>query len=203
MTNKANPDSVKPMSSFRFNSIGFASLLLVLGMITTFVPPAEAQFSFGPLQLQRTYLQGQPNEIVATCSVANCTAPPMQIFVPSPLAVVCPKPADQYCDFYIHIESQNTRLTTNDAGLFRFMVDGAPATPGPVDANGFFTWDNNDPASRIAVPFSHSYAVVAHVYNLAPNQAHPVRVDVSCTDTNGNALCRAATGFSTLEVNVY
>ena len=203
MTNKANPNAMKAMSRSSFKSIGFATVVLALELLTMLVPQANAQFSLGPLLLSRTYLQGEPNEIVATCSVMNCTAPPIPIFVPTPLAVVCPKPANQNCDLYIHIETQNTRLTTNDAGLFRFMVDGAPVTPGPVDAAGFFTWDNNDPDSRVAVAFSHSYAVVAHVNNLVPNQVHPVRVDVSCTDTNANALCRAATGFATLEVNVY
>jgi hypothetical protein len=166
-----------------------------------YTQPARVRFGVFELDLKsgelcngdnKTVLQEQPLQVLR-----------MPIFVPNPPSVTCPKAAGQYCDFYIHIESQSTRLTTNDAGLFRFWVDNAPAAPGPVDANGFFTWDNNDPDSRIAVSFAHSDAVVAHVYNQEPNQAHTVEVDVSCTDTNANALCRAATGFSTLEVNVY
>jgi hypothetical protein len=203
MTNKGHLDAVKPMAGFRPKSIGFATLVLALGMLTTLVPQAKAQFSDGPLTLQQTYLQGQPNLITATCSVASCIAPPRAIFRPKRLSVVCPKPADHHCDLYIHLESQDTRLTVNDTGLFRFWVDGTPATPGPVDANGFFTWDNNDPASRIAAPFSHSYAVVADVYNEEPNQAHRVEVDVSCVDANASGGCTATTGFSTLEVNVF
>jgi hypothetical protein len=181
----------------------FAAWLLILGLVTALTSQAHAQFSIGPLRQLNSYFQGQPNTITATCAVMNCTATPMPIFVPTPLLVQCPKPAGYFCDLYIHLESQDTTLTRNDTGLFRFWVDNAAATPGPVDALGYFTWDNNDPDSRIAAAFSHSYAVVAHVYNLDNNQFHGVEVDVNCIDASGNGSCTASTGFSSLEVNIY
>lgn len=202
MTTKTNTATVKTTSNFAATSIRFAAVILALGVVTALAPQAHAQFSFGPLRLLGTYLQGQPNTITANCATLNCTAPPRPIFVPPVLNVTCSKPLGQYCDLYIHLETQDTNLTRNDAGLFRFWVDGAPANPGPVDANGFFTWDNNDPDSRLAAAFAHSYAVVAHVYN-QDSQNHTVEVDVSCSDTSANSACTAATGFSTLEINIY
>ncbi len=201
MTSQAHLDTVKPMAGFKSKSIGFATLVLAIGLLTMLVPQAYAQFTFGPLVLRTTYLQGQPNNRTATCSVLNCTAPPQRIF--PLLTAICPKPSGDSCTLYIHLESQDRRLTLNDTGLFRFWVDGAPASPGPVDANGFFIWDNNDPDSGTAVPFSHSYAVVAHVLNDEANQPHAVEVDVSCTDADASGDCTARTGFSTLEVNIF
>ena len=180
-----------------------AAFVLTLGLVAMVTPRANAQFTYNALRLRSTYLQGQPNTITATCAVANCTANPTPIFVPALLNVQCPKPAGQYCELYIHLESQDITLTQRDTGMFRFWVDNAPANPGPVDAAGYFTWDNNDGGSVNAAPFSHSYAVVAHVYNQEANQNHTVEVDVNCIDANGSALCTVSSGLSTLEVNVY
>jgi hypothetical protein len=115
--------------------------------------------------------------------------------------IVCPVAVGATCTFYIHLET-NDALTINDQGRFLFLVGGVPPNPGPT-AGGFFIWDNFDPNSAIAFPFSHSYAVTASVKNVAVNQAWPVAVSLSCADNAAPAGCATATFLSNLEIRVY
>ena len=182
-----------------------SNLRLVALALAAFVtlaplPQANAQVTLLNRLLRNSDFQTQPNSITTGCGVLNCMAPPALIF--PVLNAVCPAQQNATCTFYIHLESQ-AHLSVRDRGLFQFLVDGAPAVPGPVDAGGFFTWDDRDPDSAVAVPFAHSYAVVATVKNAKANQVHPITVSVSCVDSNASAACGVTTGFSSLEVNIY
>jgi hypothetical protein len=139
--------------------------------------------------------------INANCIPAGCVSPNVPLFPVLP--IVCPGAVGATCTFYIHLETNDT-LTIDDKGRFQFLVGGVPPNPGPTAGLGFFVWDNHDPNSAIAVPFSHSYAVVAVVTNNAPNQAWPVAVSLSCVDNAGSPPgCTAVTQLSNLEVGVY
>jgi hypothetical protein len=166
------------------------------------IPQAGAQTVTLPNRaLQNTSFQTQNVAVTATCAVANCTAS-RRIFKPV-LSMICPVGANFTCTYYIHLESQDHFLSILDAGKFRFLVDGTQAVPGPGEGNGFFTWDNNDPHSDLAVPQDHSFAVVATVTNEVANQAHTIEVDIACTDTDASGSCTATSLLSSLEVNVY
>jgi hypothetical protein len=138
----------------------------------------------------------------AACAPAGCLSAPIPLFVPPALPIVCPGGVGATCTFYIHLETDDG-LTIGDQGIFQFLVAGVPV-PGPTFAGGMFLWDNNDPNSALAVPFSHSYAVTAAVTNTAVNQAWPVTVSLMCADNAGTpAGCSATTFLANLEVHVY
>ena len=182
----------------RLNRLAFAALAALLSF--TAVSKAGAQVTLLNRTLTNTDFQTQNVAIGASCGVVNCTAVPQPIF--PTLNMVCPVAKGKTCTYYIHLESQDHFLSPLDAGLFQFLVDGVPPNPGPT-FGGFFTWDNNDPTSPMAVPQSHSYAVVAKIKNKRANQPHAIQVSVSCTDTDGSGSCTAETLLSNLEVNVY
>jgi hypothetical protein len=136
--------------------------------------------------------------ITATCSTAGCTGD-QPVFLRN---VVCPQPAGATCTFYAHLESQ-VEVTTNDNGLFRFLVDGVAPSPGPTDSLGQFRWVDSDPDSGVINLEARSYAVVARVQNSSNNQAHPVQVDIACQDTDGGGSCTASMGFASVSIAVY
>lgn len=147
--------------------------------------------------LQKTAFQVSTSNVPATCSTSGClTATP--VFSRS---LQCPKPAGQTCTFYLHLES-TVNITTADNGLFKFLVDGLAATPGPTDSNGFTRWILSDPDSGAIQGEARSFAVVATVRNRSSNQSHPVEVDIACEDETGDG-CTATMAFASLEMNVY
>lgn len=174
-----------------------AALVTVLSLAV--IPEAHAQTLLNR-RIRNTDFQIQPNPVTATCAVMNCTAMPVPIF--PTLNAICPGAIDATCTFYIHLET-NDHLSIRDTGRFQFLVDAAPPNPGPTDPPSFFTWNNNDPDSGVAEPFSHSYAVTARVVNSVANQVHPIAVNVTCTDANASGACTAITFLANLEVNIY
>ncbi len=151
--------------------------------------------------LQSASFQTQDDLVFAFCVVNACTSP--RIFDPA-LDVVCPAATGKTCTYYIHLESQ-VQVTPQDAGLFRFLVDGAAPGPGPTDPNGFFKWLENDPDSNLVDHFEvKSYTVVAKVTNSSQNQSHSIEVQIGCADTSTDGGgCGARSGFSSLEVKVF
>ncbi len=182
----------------KLNLFAFATLVTILSFAG--VPEASAQVTLLNRAHVNTDLQTQPNPITATCAFAGCTAAPVPIF--PVLNAVCPGAINVTCTFYIHLET-NDHLSIRDTGRFQFLVDAAPPNPGPTNPPSFFTWNNNDPDSAQASPFSHSYAVTARVVNAVANQVHPITVSLTCTDANGSGDCTAMTVLANLEVNVY
>lgn len=186
------------LAKFRLLAVAAVAAILYL----TVVPKANA----GPVILPKrklVYTWFETNNLLvnAACTTAGCTSPNTPLF--PALNIVCPAAAGSTCTFYIHLET-NDSLTVSDQGRFQFLVGGAPPNPGPTSPGGFFTWDNLDPNSATAFPFSHSYAVTATVTNTVVNQAWPVAVNLSCVDNAGTpAGCLAATMLSNLEVGVY
>jgi hypothetical protein len=176
------------------------ALALATILVFAVLPQANAQVTLLNRLLRNSDFQTEPNPISTGCGVVNCLAPPQLIF--PVLNAVCPAAANATCTFYIHLETQ-AHLSQRDRGLFQFLVDAAAPVPGPTDPGGFFTWDDRDPDSAVAVPFAHSYAVTAIVKNSVANQAHQVTVSVSCFDTNASGACAVATGLANLEVNIY
>jgi hypothetical protein len=147
--------------------------------------------------LQRTALLTSNSNISATCSTSGCTAA-TPVFLKN---AVCPLPAGNTCTLYIHLESQD-KVTTNDNGLFKFLVDGLPPNPGPTDGTGLFRWDLNDPDSGLINFEARSFAVVATVRNSSRGQGHSVEVDIACQDQTGDG-CSASMGLASLNIAVY
>jgi hypothetical protein len=189
----------------RQNSLAKFHLLAVAGVaailsLTTVAPKANAQV-LPNRTLVNTWFAANNVPVNANCAPAGCVSPNVPLFPVLP--IVCPGAVGATCTFYIHLETNDT-LTISDKGRFQFLVGGVAPNPGPTAGVGYFVWDNHDPNSAIAVPFSHSYAVTAVVTNNAPNQAWPVTVSVSCVDNGGTpAGCTAVTQLSNLEVGVY
>jgi len=184
----------------KFRLLAVAAVAAILSL--TVVPKANA----GPVVLPNralvnTWFETNNVPVTATCPAAGCTSPNVPLF--PALQIVCPQPAGGTCTFYIHLETDDF-LTISDQGRFQFLVGGAPPNPGPTFPGGFVIWDNRDPNSAIAFPFSHSYAVTASVTNAALNQVWPVAVKLSCIDNAGTPPgCKTATMLSNLEVGVY
>jgi hypothetical protein len=147
--------------------------------------------------LQRTGLVVNNSEVSANCSSSGCSAS-APVFVKNTL---CPRPAGKSCTLYIHLESQ-VEVTTNDNGLFKFLVDGVPPTPGPTDGTGLVRWVLNDPDSGSIEFEARAFGVVATITNSIANQNHPVEVDIACQDLTGDG-CTASMGFASLNIAVY
>jgi hypothetical protein len=190
--------SQRGLAKFRLLAVAAAAAILSL----TVVPKANA----GPIVLPNrtlvnTWFETNNVRVTATCPTAGCMSPNVPLFPALP--IVCPVAAGGTCTFYIHLET-NDLLTISDEGMFQFLVGAVPPNPGPTLPGGYFVWDNRDPNSSIAFPFSHSYAVTAIVTNTTANEAWPVAVSLSCIDNAGTpAGCKTATLLSNLEVGVY
>jgi hypothetical protein len=150
--------------------------------------------------LVNTWFETNNAAVNANCPVAGCVSANVLLFPVLP--IVCPVAVGATCTFYIHLETSDS-LTINDQGRFQFLVGGVPPNPGPTFGGGIFIWDNLDPNSGVAFPFSHSYAVTATVRNVAVNQVWPVAVSLSCADVAPPAGCATTTFLSNLEVGVY
>ena len=183
----------------KFHLLAVAAAAAVLSL-TTVAPKANAQV-LPNRTLVNTWFAANNVPVTANCVPAACVSPNVPLFPVLP--IVCPGAVGATCTFYIHLETNDT-LTIDDKGRFQFLVGGVAPIPGPTTGAGFFVWDNHDPNSATAVPFSHSYAVAAFVTNNAPNQAWPVAVSVSCVDNPPSPPgCTAVTQLSNLEVGVY
>jgi len=150
--------------------------------------------------LKSANFQTQDDQILAGCIGAACTSP--KIFDPA-LGLVCPVAAGKTCTYYIHLESQ-VQVSAQDAGLFRFLVDGAAPSPGPTATDDSFTWLDNDPDSNVLSHFEvKSFTVTAKVTNTTANQSHSIEVQIACSDTNADGGCAAKAGFAVLEVKIH
>jgi hypothetical protein len=179
-------------------------VLLAATVMLSIVLPANAAPAFLKNRtLVNTYFATNTG-VKAACGPALCTAAPVPLFAPAPLPIECPGKVGATCTFYIHLETDDS-VTKQDRGFFQFLVGGVPPVPGPLLGGGFFIWDNADPNSAVAMPFSHSYAVTAFVTNNALNQVWPVLVSLSCLDTGlaPPVGCTATNFLANLEVQVY
>lgn len=182
-----------------YEKAAFALMASILFL--AIAPPAgAATTTLNKRIIARTSFQTQNATVFASCVGAGCSNS-VQIFNPI-LSVICPVAAEKTCTIYAHLETQ-VNLTTNDAGQFRFLIDGAPPLPGPTDGTGLFTWLQNDPFSGVLTWDARSYAVVAIVTNQQANQIHTIQVNIGCKDADANGACAASSGFSSLEANVY
>jgi hypothetical protein len=184
----------------RLNLFALASVAILFLAV---IPQAHAAGTAKPVKnrhMRKSSFYAQPVPIPAGCNLVHCreTAP---IFYPL-LDMVCPAKAGATCTYYVHLETQ-VRVSYQDTGLFRFLVDGQTPDPGPTDSNGFFEWLDNDPDSPIRTWEARSYAVVATVTNTQANQSHTIDVQIGCQDSDGNGTCSVTSGLSNLEVNVY
>jgi hypothetical protein len=179
-------------------------VLLAACVALAVAPRAMAAPAFLPnRKLMTSYFATNNVGVAAACAPAGCVSAPVPLFAPALLPIVCPGAAGSTCTFYIHLETDDG-LSIGDQGIFQFLVGGIPPAPGPTFPGGLFIWDNNDPNSALAVPFSHAYAVTAAVKNTAANQAWPVAVSLMCADNAGTpAGCNATTFLANLEVQVY
>ena len=103
------------------------------------------------------------------------------------------------CTLYIHVEAQ-TIVSDHDAGLFQFLADGKPPTPGTLFPGGYFPFQSSNANSGNYFE-GHSYGAVGTVSNSSNNQAHTVRVKIVCQDQNGDG-CYAQGGLATVEIAV-
>jgi hypothetical protein len=147
--------------------------------------------------LQRSAFETSNSNVTTTCSTSGCGTS-TAVFLKN---IVCPQPGGKTCTLYVHLESQD-EVTANDNGLFKFLVDGRPPSPGPTDGTGLFRWVLNDPDSGNIEFEARSFAVVATVRNGFTNQNHSVEVDIACEDITGDG-CTAAMGLASLNIGVY
>jgi hypothetical protein len=147
--------------------------------------------------LQRSGLVVNTGIVSANCSTSGCSAS-TAVFVKNTL---CPRPAGKTCTLYINLESQ-VEVTTDDNGLFKFLVDGVPPSPGPTDGTGLVRWVLGDPDSGSIDFEARSFGVVATITNSIANQNHPVEVDIACQDITCDG-CSASMGFASLNIAVY
>jgi hypothetical protein len=121
--------------------------------------------------------------------------------------IKCPGAIGTKCVFQITISSQN-QVGSNDLpanpseeGLYQFLVDGTPPSPGPTLVGGFYLWTLLQAASSISAV---STAVTGSVTNSAANQVHSISVGISCNEVNGdNTGCFESTQFANLQIARY
>jgi hypothetical protein len=145
--------------------------------------------------LQRTTFQANSSGTEATCSGSGCQATAVVFTRP----ISCPVKTGKTCTLNLNVVGQ-VSVSTNDDGLFRFLVDGVAPVPGPTDPKGYFSWDSFDPNST--VESARSYAVSAEVKNTSDNQLHSVEVDIACADETGDG-CTAVMGFASMSTGVF
>jgi hypothetical protein len=190
--------SGRPMLA-KFRLLAVAALAVTFALSS--VPQANAAVSH---ILKATAFETAVN-VNANCNVLNCVSPAVPMF--APLNYKCAGAIGVTCTFYIHLETDDA-LSNGDMGIFQFLVGGVPPLPGPtfpgpVLPGGDFIWDNADPASAIAVPHSHSYAVTATVTNTIANEVWPIVVNLACQSNADPAGCTATTFLANLEVGAY
>lgn len=135
--------------------------------------------------------------VIASCGTSGCLVTTPLV---SPVNVVCPSSTlPSSCTYYIHVEGQ-TQVTNSDNGLYQFLIDGSPVSPGPVDVNGFYSFQFADPNSGVGDE-SHSYAAIARASNSFNNQAHTIAVNIGCQDQNNDG-CFVFGGFTSVEIAV-
>jgi hypothetical protein len=155
------------------------------------------------LRLWGTIFDTRSVGVLASCNSAEC----IQFEPMFTEQVVCPVERGDSCMFQITIESQNKvgsigNHTNGENGLYEFSVDGAAPTPGPVDANGCYSWSHDQPNSGATI--GTSYAVTAIVKNAVAKQAHSVEVLIGCQESKGDVFgCSASAGLANLQVAVY
>ena len=140
----------------------------------------------------------------AACGSAFCSATPVNLFLEH---IKCPGAIGTKCVFQITISSQN-QVGSNDLpanpseeGLYQFLVDGKPPSPGPTLVGGFYLWTLLQAASSISAV---STAVTGSVTNSAANQVHSISVGISCDEVNGDSTgCFESTQFANLQIARY
>jgi hypothetical protein len=143
--------------------------------------------------------QSQSTTFTKRCGLKNCTATRSMFPV---LKMKCPGVAGTTCTYQVHVNAQ-LHVSSMDAGLFRFMINGQPASSGGTDSNGYVSWTNADPDSGIVTWDARSYSVVVDVSNNTPDELHAIQVFFGCTDSDSSGSCDVASGFSSLTADVY
>jgi hypothetical protein len=161
-----------------------------------------------PLSLWGTVLDTNSN-VTASCSSEGCSA-----FSPVfEEEIACPGGVGESCTFQITIESENQvgsgDSKNGESGQYRFTVDGAAPSPGPVGVYpstwwcpNCYEWMYSD--SYYGVSIGTSYAVTANVTNTAHWQKHSVEVDIGCQEQFSNSSgCSVLLMLANLKVEVY
>lgn len=172
----------------------FLAAALVLSA-TTALAQQQAVGPFGPSISTVFWTQSQ-GSLEANCSGDLCLAS-IPLFCkaatnpsyacngpdPNQESVVCPLPKGGRCVFHIGLETSTQLVglnppepSSNDVtGLYRFLIDGQPPTPGPVpNSNGYTQWGTG-------LAYASNYvSVVAVVTNTKFNQAHSIQMFDVC-----------------------
>jgi hypothetical protein len=161
-----------------------------------------------PLSLWGTFLDTNSN-VTASCGGAGCSA-----FSPVfEEEIACPGGVGESCTFQITIESENWVRSgdgeNGESGQYRFTVDGAAPSPGPVGIGFFgplcancYEWMYSSPNNGVSI--GTSSAVTAIVTNTGHCQKHSVEVDIGCQELQSNPSgCSAGLTLANLEVAVY
>jgi len=173
-------------------------LLLSIG-VCCLITLAQAQSSTsltGRILKNMSYV-ARTGTVSTSCATSGCST--STALVPA-VNVVCPSTTlPSTCTYYIHVEAE-TIVSNHDNGLFQFLVDGKPASPGALLSGGYFSFQSGDPNSGTYFE-GHSYAAVGTVSNTSNNQAHTIRVKIVCADQTGDG-CYAQGGLATVEIAV-
>ena len=118
------------------------------------------------------------------------------------------------CTFQITISSENSASSNDDpptngeSGQYRFSVDGAAPSPGPVGTLPLYECSNcyefYYSTSYNSEYIADSTSVTAVVKNTGNRQKHTVELDIGCVESNSNATgCTASATALNLRVEVY
>jgi hypothetical protein len=164
------------------------------------------------------------NKKIATakCSGKNCVArAPMLKSIP----VTCPAAIGKTCTFHVALDTKVVLSFEynvgghggcwNMSGLsgYQFLVDGAPPTVGPIDADGnyvfaenVFTCSENAGGPSFLTRQSFPASVIATVTNTTSN-SHTIDVNLVCSNTSASdgslTGCEAVAHNSTMRVDVF
>lgn len=143
--------------------------------------------------------QSQSTTFTKKCSFKNCTTTRSMFPI---LKMKCPGVAGTTCTYQVHVNAQ-LHVSTMDSGVFRFMINGQPASSGGTDSNGYVSWTNADPDSGVITWDARSYSVVVDVSNATQDELHAIQVFFGCTDSDSSGSCDVSSGFSSLTADVY
>ena len=127
---------------------------------------------------------------IASCTTASCSTS-VPLF--TPVNVVCRGPKGETCTVAIEVQANltgpctnvscDTNNGSNDIALLIYKGDGTYIAP---DVNPGIAWKH---------PFSPltSFTFVVTVSNTVRNQAHPVEIDLGCTDGDGDGCTVGST----------
>jgi hypothetical protein len=181
--------------------------LIALSLLATTAASAQAVISNETL-VSTTFVVSK-TAATAKCGRNGCVATTSML---APVPVTCPAATGQTCTFHISLEARTAVgfpaackcSAAAPAGLYQFLIDGAPPTIGPTSVEGNYVFERWAYTSSIPERAIQSYpaSVLTTVTNSSSN-SHTIAVNLGCQDSNGNGGCAATAQSVTMRVDVF